>query len=117
MQDHADMQKASLAIKDVKMKNLDKNDRGFKPELFLYPISDWHLYSDFENGVSTGGGRIDYVWLFGSIGVIVLLLACINFMNLSTARSQKRSKEVGVRKVIGSARGHLISSLQSRCWW
>jgi ABC-type antimicrobial peptide transport system permease subunit len=78
-----------------------------KPELFLQPMSRWHLYSEFKNGVSDGG-RIQYVWLFGIIGAFVLLLACINFMNLSTARSEKRAKEVGIRKTIGSLRGQLI---------
>jgi len=99
---------ASEAIKDAKAKNMLDNDFGskFSPELFLFPISKWRLYSDFENGVNVGG-RIEYVWQFGLIGVFVLFLACINFMNLSTARSQKRAKEVGVRKVIGSKRGQL----------
>jgi len=105
--EHADMQQASLAIKDAKIKNVPEGDKRFKPELFLHPMSKWHLYSDFKDGVNTGG-RIEFVWLFGAIGIFVLLLACINFMNLSTARSQKRAKEVGVRKVIGSARGQLI---------
>ena len=105
--ENMDMQQASLAIKDAKLKNVSESDQRFKPELFLHPLSKWHLYSGFENGVLVGGS-VEYVWLFGSIGAIVLLLACINFMNLSTARSQKRSKEVGVRKVIGSTRGHLI---------
>jgi len=77
------------------------------PELFLHPMSRWHLYSEFKNGVSEGG-RAQYVWLFGIIGAFVLLLACINFMNLSTARSEKRAKEVGIRKAMGSARGQLI---------
>ena len=71
-------------------------------------MSKWHLYSEFKNGVNTGGA-IEYVWLFGIIGVFVLLLACINFMNLSTARSQKRAREVGIRKAIGSLKGQLIS--------
>jgi putative ABC transport system permease protein len=106
--EHVDMHKASDAIKTAKLKNIDKSEAGFKPELFLFPLSKWHLYSDFKNGVNTGG-RIEFVWLFGAIGTFVLLLACINFMNLSTARSQKRAKEVGVRKVIGSARGQLVS--------
>src|SRR6202000_249531 len=67
----------------------------------------FRLYSDFENG-KVKGGRISYVWMFGIIGVFVLLLAAINFMNLSTARSEKRAKEVGIRKSVGSLRGQLI---------
>jgi len=79
----------------------------YKPELFLQPMNRWHLHSEFKNGVSEGG-RVQYVWLFGIIGGFVLLLACINFMNLSTAKSEKRAKEVGIRKTIGSLRGQLI---------
>ncbi len=105
--ENVDMQQASVAIKNAKMKNVDEDDKRFKPELFLHPLSQWHLYSDFKDGVNVGG-RIQLVWLFGSIGVFVVLLASINFMNLSTARSLKRSKEVGVRKVIGSGRSQLI---------
>lgn len=78
-----------------------------KPEVVLYPMARWHLYSDWKDGVNAGG-RIQFVWLFGLIGVFVLLLACINFMNLSTARSINRAKEVGVRKVVGSGRNELI---------
>jgi ABC-type antimicrobial peptide transport system permease subunit len=73
----------------------------------VFPMSRWHLYSNFQNGQSVGG-RIQFVWLFGIIGSFVLLLACINFMNLSTARSEKRAREVGIRKAIGSLRGQLI---------
>ena len=101
------LEQASMAIRDAKIKNVNEYDKRFKPELFLHPMDRWHLYSGFKNGVNTGG-RIEFVWLFGSIGAFVLLLACINFMNLSTARSQKRSREVGVRKVIGSGRSQLI---------
>ena len=75
-------------------------------------MSRWHLYSDWKNGVNTGG-RIQYVWLFGIIGLFVLVLACINFMNLSTARSEKRAKEVGIRKAVGSVRSQLISQFFS----
>ncbi len=105
--DNADMNKVSAKIKDVKIKKVNKDEVFHKPQLFLFPISKWHLYSEFKNGINTGG-RIQYVWLFGIIGVFVLLLACINFMNLSTARSEKRAKEVGIRKSIGSLRLQLI---------
>ncbi|QMW06645.1 ABC transporter permease [Spirosoma foliorum] len=93
----------------VKIKDLFRNNTQDKTQsaLLLHPMNRWHLYSTWENGVNTGG-RIQFVWLFGIIGVFVLLLACINFMNLSTARSQKRAKEVGIRKAIGSLRGQLI---------
>jgi hypothetical protein len=83
-----------------------------KPELFIHPMSKWRLYSDFENGKNTGG-FIKYVRMFGILGLIVLLIACINFMNLSTARSEKRAKEVGVRKAIGSGRKQLIKQFLS----
>jgi ABC-type antimicrobial peptide transport system permease subunit len=75
-------------------------------------MSKWHLHSEFKNGINVGG-RIEFVWLFGIIGVFVLMLACINFMNLSTARSEKRAKEVGIRKSIGSVRGQLIGQFFS----
>ncbi|MVM32544.1 FtsX-like permease family protein [Spirosoma sp. HMF4905] len=101
----ADFAQVSAKIKDIRMKR--DNPPGYKPEFFLHPMTKWHLYSDFKDGVNTGG-IITFVWLFGSIGVIVLLLACINFMNLSTARSEKRAKEVGIRKSIGSLRSQLI---------
>jgi len=105
--DHADMAKISAKIKTIKLDKLEREDKKFNPLLFLQPMSKWHLYSEFKNGVNTGGA-IQYVWLFGIIGIFVLLLACINFMNLSTARSEKRAKEVGIRKAVGSLRGQLI---------
>ncbi len=105
--DNSDMQKVSTKIKDVKLKRVTPEDAAFKPVVFLLPMSKWHLYSEFKNGVNVGG-RIQFVWLFGIIGIFVLLLACINFMNLSTARSEKRAKEVGIRKAIGSLRSQLI---------
>ncbi|MEM6526005.1 MAG: ABC transporter permease [Bacteroidota bacterium] len=106
--DNISIEQASAAIKDVKAKNILPDDFGakFKPELLVFPMTKWRLFSHFENGINTSG-RIEYVWQFGSIGAFVLLLACINFMNLSTARSQKRAKEIGVRKVIGSKRVQL----------
>ena len=106
----SDFDQVSARIKDIRMK-LD-NPPGYKPEFFLHPMKKWHLYADFKDGVNTGG-LITFVWLFGSIGVIVLLLACINFMNLSTARSEKRAREVGIRKAVGSVRSQLISQFFS----
>ncbi|MEA5427172.1 ABC transporter permease [Arcicella lustrica] len=107
---NADFDKVSAKIKFVKF-NHDKQDAA-KPTVFLHPMSKWHLYSEFKDG-KIAGGRIQFVWLFGIIGVFVLLLACINFMNLSTARSEKRAKEVGVRKAIGSVRSQLITQFLS----
>ncbi|HXB91472.1 MAG TPA: ABC transporter permease, partial [Puia sp.] len=105
--DNANMQKLSAKIRPAILNGVGPAQAKFKPELFLHPMSRWHLYSEFKNGVNTGGA-IQYVWLFGIIGMFVLLLACINFMNLSTARSEKRAKEVGIRKAIGSIRRQLI---------
>jgi putative ABC transport system permease protein len=105
--DNADMETVSKKIAKVKLNAVNKEERRYNPIVFLHPMSKWHLHSDFKDGKIIGG-RIQYVWLFGIIGFFVLLLACINFMNLSTARSEKRAKEVGVRKAIGSARWQLI---------
>lgn len=79
---------------------------------FVYPMNKWHLYSEFEQGIPSKG-RITFVWLFIAIAIIVLVLACINFMNLSTARSEKRAKEVGVRKTMGSKKNQLINQFLS----
>ncbi|RYG04890.1 MAG: FtsX-like permease family protein [Chitinophagaceae bacterium] len=103
-----DEAKASLAISDVRLRHVGERLARLKPRLHLHPMNKWHLYEEFDNGVNTGG-RIQYVWLFLTIGIFVLVLACINFMNLSTARSEKRAKEVGVRKTIGSLRSQLLS--------
>jgi ABC-type antimicrobial peptide transport system permease subunit len=74
---------------------------------FLFPVRDLHLYSKFENGTSVGG-KIELIRLFGIVSIIVLILAAINFVNLSTAQSDKRSKEVGIRKISGAGKGMLI---------
>lgn len=107
MADNADMDAVSLKIRDVKLRMVNATLAKKKPALFLFPMSKWHLYDDFKDGKNIGGD-IRNVWMFGIIGVLVLLLACINFMNLSTARSEKRAREVGIRKAIGSLRGQLI---------
>lgn len=101
---------ASLAVLEPKLKTLrakyDEEEAAM--ETFLYPFVREYLYGRFENG-KEAGGRIEYVRLFIGIGILILLVACINFMNLSTARSEKRAREVGVRKVVGSSRWALIS--------
>ncbi|MEP7268746.1 MAG: ABC transporter permease [Saprospiraceae bacterium] len=107
LNDNIDIDKASANIKNAKLNAVNAQLAAKKPELFLHPISKWHLYSQFKNGVNTGGA-IQYVWMFGLIGLFVLLLACINFINLSTARSEKRAKEVGIRKTVGSLRNQII---------
>jgi putative ABC transport system permease protein len=97
---------ASIAPKLKKIKRKYDNTE-LTNEMFLYPISRWRLYSSFTNGVEDGG-LIDFVKMFGVIAAFILLIACINFMNLSTARSEKRAKEVGIRKVVGANKGSLI---------
>lgn len=91
-----------------KIRNLiQTNYKETKNEVGLYPMSQWRLYNEFDNWEASAG-RIVYVRMFGIIGMLVLLLACINFMNLSTAQSIKKAKEIGVRKAIGSLRHQLI---------
>ena len=80
---------------------------------FLFAMTDWHLYGEFKDGKQTGGGQIEYVHLFTLIAWIVLLIACINFMNLATARSEKRAREVGVRKVLGAGKALLAGQFIS----
>lgn len=101
---------ATLASIAPKLKYIKRNHDKDEPtnEMFLYPISRWRLYSNFTNGVEDGG-LIDFVKMFAVIAAFILLIACINFMNLSTARSEKRAKEVGIRKVVGANKGSLVS--------
>jgi ABC-type antimicrobial peptide transport system permease subunit len=108
LNDATQMGAISQKIANVEM----AHNKGRKPFLFLQPLSRWHLYGEFKDGKNIGG-RIQYVWLFGIIGIFVLLLACINFMNLATARSEKRAREVGVRKAIGSMRSQLVGQFMS----
>lgn len=102
--------KPGTSIEDfsAKISNVIRDTRNDEKEgyLFFHPMPRWHLYNGFTNWINTGG-RIEYVKLFGGIGVLILLIACINFMNLATARSEKRIKEVGIRKAIGSRRGQI----------
>lgn len=107
LHENADMSSVSDAIKGTLLPHLSTAEQAYHPELGLYPMKDWHLRSEWKNGINQGG-PIQSVWLFGVVGVFVLVLACINFMNLSTAQSERRAKEVGIRKAIGSLRSHLI---------
>ena len=103
LKEHSDFAGVAAKIKDVTKPHI----KGSWEEIGLHPMDKWHLYDRHENGQLVGG-RLQSVRLFGVIGGLVLLLACINFMNLSTARSGKRAMETGIRKVLGSRRSQLI---------
>ncbi|MEQ1586172.1 MAG: ABC transporter permease, partial [Cyclobacteriaceae bacterium] len=95
---------------NAKIKNVQKSthaDNG-TIDTFLFALKDWRLFWQFENGVRTGGGRIFYVIAFSLAAFFILIAACINFMNLATARATRRAKEVGVRKVAGASKKALI---------
>lgn len=99
---------ADVSAINARITNFIKNrNEGSVVELFMYPFSHSYLYGRFEGGVPSGG-RIEYVRLFSLIAVFILLIACINFMNLSTAKASRRAKEVGIRKAIGANRRELI---------
>jgi len=104
LDNNSSMQQVNGVIKDVPARH---GQTDMKREFFLYPLTQWKLYSHFENGKIAGGG-IEYVQLFSIIAAFILIIACINFMNLATARSERRAKEVGIRKSVGSARYQLI---------
>ncbi len=104
LQENATETEVNASIQDIIKEN---NPKAPTAQLFLHPMSKWRLYSNFENGKNSGG-LIDYVQLFTAIAIFVLVIACINFMNLATARSERRAREVGIRKSVGSRRKELI---------
>lgn len=87
---------------------LDKKQSGNQTHCFIFPMRDWHLRDDFADGKYAGGGRITLLHMLTTIGWIILLIACVNFVNLATAGSERRAREIGVRKVLGAERGRLI---------
>jgi putative ABC transport system permease protein len=101
--------KTNIASLNAKIKDISRiHSKGtVREEVFLYPLTQLHLYGRFENG-KVAGGQIETVRLFMIIAAFILLIACINFMNLSTARSEKRAKEVGIRKVSGAYKSSLV---------
>jgi ABC-type antimicrobial peptide transport system permease subunit len=105
LKEHTTLASVAPKIRGIRTR-YDSSDKHW--ENFLYPLSRWRLYSSFKGAVEDGG-KIEYVRMFAIIAAFILLIACINFMNLSTARSEKRAKEVGIRKVVGAQRVSLIS--------
>lgn len=95
---------------NAKIKNIQKSTHADNATIdtFLFALKDWRLFWEFENGLLTGGGRILYVIIFSLTAFFILIAACINFMNLATARATRRAKEVGVRKVAGATKKVLI---------
>ncbi|MBA2248746.1 MAG: ABC transporter permease, partial [Chitinophagaceae bacterium] len=103
LQNGADVRMVDKKLHDF----ITKKDTGTNTKPFLLSMNDWRLRRKFEEGKQVGG-RIEYVRLFSLIGLLIIIIACINFMNLATARSEQRAREVGVRKVMGAGRGILI---------
>ncbi|HWB27289.1 MAG TPA: ABC transporter permease [Chitinophagaceae bacterium] len=108
LNNNVDIDAVNKIIKNIALPHIKAHNEA----VFLHAMDKWHLYSEFKNG-AVSGGRISYLWMFGTIGLFVLLLACINFMNLSTARSEKRAREVGIRKAVGSLRRQLVAQFLS----
>jgi putative ABC transport system permease protein len=102
---------ANRAVVETKIKDFlsgyTQKIKGYRNELLLQPFAEKYLHSTFKDGV-LDGGRIEYVRLFTGVAIFILLIACVNFMNLATAQSVKRAREVGLRKVVGATRFSLV---------
>lgn len=110
--DNTTFEKVNASIRNARQDHVSDEQKNQEFRTIVHPMRDWHLRSNWENGV-LANGQDQYLWMFGVIGLFVLVLACINFMNLSTARSERRAKEVGIRKTVGSERRAII--LQFLC--
>jgi putative ABC transport system permease protein len=110
LKEHASASAVEAKMEDVKLKYAGEQLRqsGSKMDFWLQPLTDIHLKSRLEGNIGPSGD-IRYVYIFSLIAIFILVIACINFMNLATARSAGRGKEVGLRKVMGARRGNLIS--------
>ena len=111
-----DFDRASAVIKNAMLPHVDAETASTNPQLFVVPMKDWRLGANFENGVAVPGPRMNSLWYYGVTGCFVLVLACINFMNLTTARSERRAKEVGIRKSIGSVRSQLMGQFYAEAF-
>lgn len=105
LDDPSSQKEVEAKIKDLLTRH---GETDVPHELFLHPLLDWRLHSNFEDG-EVSGGMIEYVQMFLVIAIFIVVIACINFMNLSTARSERRAREVGIRKSVGSSRREIIS--------
>jgi predicted permease len=102
--------KANLTTVNAELQNyIHQKEPSQTNQAFLFPMKDWRLYDEFANGKQTGSGGIRQVRMLSTIAWIILFIACINFMNLATANGQRRAKEVGVRKVLGSGKNRLVT--------
>jgi putative ABC transport system permease protein len=99
---------ADIDLINSKMKGMIKKNGFDKAEPFLYPLSDRHLFGKFVNGKSVGGD-VERIYLFVGLAFGILLIACVNFMNMATAKSERRAREVGVKKTIGASKGSLVT--------
>ena len=100
-----DQQMVNTKINQVYLNHIEEEESDF--DFFTKPFSERHLYGKYENGI-LAGGRIEYLWLFGGMALLILIMGAINYVNLSTARGQQRAIEVGVRKTIGASKRNLI---------
>jgi ABC-type antimicrobial peptide transport system permease subunit len=107
LNDPANEEKVEKSIVDMLGKHGE--DKEIKHEFHLYPLERWRLFSRFDDAGNENGGMYQYVKMFSVIAIFIIVIACINFMNLATARSERRAREVGIRKSVGSRRHELIA--------